>query len=502
MSADMLQNRPATAPTSGRDELNLIDFPIATLQHQQPLDADGKRLDELVCVVNSWDADLQKTVPRKLTRRTSSKHGFPTPLEDEVLIALLSLTRLKNDFTAPRVAFRHAELFELMGWPGNGSSNRRLQIALDRLTGLTLKYENSWTTESGAFKKEFTTGILESYSFTRQIRGQRNTESDRSWVQWASEVSADIQRGNVKELDTSEFYGLKLPVSRRMYRFLDRQLSTTPHFEMELTTFASHLGISELKHVGKIKERIAAGLRELEALDGFLEPCDGHDRYRKHGPGQWLIVFDRPLSAVPPSPSISSIPRQTDREPSSDSAAVLVREFYRLWNSNGEHTPNRRELMQAQELIERFGSERVPELLPRVIRRMKSDFPQARAFGATLHFWPEANTDYAKLLHRKEQEAESRQQQQTIDAEHAAETTKRDRLQREWEALTEDQQQRLRQAAYERGSDTLRSFIDRQKFDDPLVRLACYQELERARRDNTTTSPTAALADPLNQSLT
>ena len=298
MPADTLQDRPQFPPATGRDELNLIDFPIATLQHQQPLDADGKRLDELVCVVHAYDADLKKTVPRKLTRRTSSKHGFPTPLEDEVLIALLSLTRIKNDFTAPRVAFRHAELFELMGWPGNGSSSRRLQIALDRLTGLTLKYENSWTTESGAFKKEFTTGILESYSFTRQTRGRRNSDADRSWVQWASEVFADIQRGNVKELDTSEFYGLKLPVSRRMYRFLDRQLSSTPHFEMELTTFASHLGISELKHVGKIKERLASGLRELEALDEFLEPCESRERYRKHGPGQWRIVFDRASSAA------------------------------------------------------------------------------------------------------------------------------------------------------------------------------------------------------------
>ncbi|NQV28306.1 MAG: replication initiator protein A [Rhodopirellula sp.] len=487
MPADTLQDRPPSPTATGRDELNLIDFPIATLQHQQPVAADGKRLDELVCVVNSYDADLQKTVPRKLTRRTSSKHGFPTPLEDEVLIALLSLTRLKNDFTAPRVSFRHAELFELMGWPANGSSNRRLQIALDRLTGLTLKYENSWTTESGAFKKEFTTGILESYSFTRQTRGRKDPDAERSWIQWASEVFADIQRGNVKELDTSKFYSLKLPVSRRMYRFLDRQLSTTPHFEIELTTFASHLGVSELKHVGKIKERLAAGLRELETLDGFLEPCENSERYRKHGPGQWLIVFDRASSGTAtPLGTLTNTSRQVDHQP--DAEMGLVREFYRLWNGNHEHTPNRRELTQAQELIERLGTERVPELLPLVIRRMKTDFPQARAFGATLHFWPEANSDYEKQQHRKQQEATSRKQEQAVEAEQAVESVKRTRLQQEWEALPEDQQQSLRQTAYERGSDTLRSFIDREKFDDPLVRLACYQELERFRLDNSVTS--------------
>gem|GEM_PF-4832990 len=62
---------------------------------------------------------------------------LPTPLEDEVLVGLLTLTRLKNNFTLPRVEFHNSELYDLMGWPHNGSSNTRLGVALDRLA---LKY--------------------------------------------------------------------------------------------------------------------------------------------------------------------------------------------------------------------------------------------------------------------------------------------------------------------------------------------------------------------------
>ena len=140
---------------TGSDELNLIDFPISLLQYQQPTDASGKRPDKLVCTIESYDRYLDRVVPRKLTRRTSSQYGFPTSLEDEVLIGLLTLTRLKNDFQSARVHFRNSELWNLMGWPVTGNSRKRLSVALDRLKGLTLKYENAWTTGDNRFKKEF-----------------------------------------------------------------------------------------------------------------------------------------------------------------------------------------------------------------------------------------------------------------------------------------------------------------------------------------------------------
>lgn len=104
-----------------------------------------------------------------------------------------------------------------MAWPQNGTSNTRLGIALDRLTGLTLKYENSSTTEDGSFETEFTAGLLESYNFTKQTKRRRTPAPQQSSVQWASEVFPGIQRGNVDALNTDEFFSLQLPISRRIY---------------------------------------------------------------------------------------------------------------------------------------------------------------------------------------------------------------------------------------------------------------------------------------------
>lgn len=474
-------HRHFPSESRGRDQLNLIDFPIAVLQYQQPKDGEGKRPDELVCVINSFDRDLDKVVPRKLTRRTASKHGFPTPLEDEVLVALLSLTRIKNNFTSPRVEFRNAELYDLMGWPHNGTSNTRLGVALDRLTGLTLKYENSWTTEDGSFEKEFTTGLLESYKFTKQTQGRRSPAMEQSWVQWASEVYADIQRGNVKELNTDEYYSLQLPISRRMYRFLDKQFSESPHFEMELTTFAGHIGLAETSHIGKIKERLVPAFQELEGIEGFIEPAQPDERYRKRGPGNWLVVVHR----AKPTATRRSQEHHTVRTlTGTEAAARLVRSFYEAWNGNTHHSPFARELEQAQSLIDAHGEDRVSEALPLVIKDMKARFPDARAFGATLLYWNDA---IAKLAKRQKQSAVSEREQQakvTENADRCRDQEHRRVLRDRWDGLSEDDRQAIRSQVRETCSATVRQFLDQRKFNDPLVMLACLNHLETSSAAN------------------
>lgn len=485
-SPRLLRPDAATSPARGQDELNLIDFPIGVLQYQQPGGPAGKRPEELVCVIESYDADLERVVPRKLTRRTASKHGFPTPLEDEVLVGLLSLTRAKNGFHAPRVEFTNRELFELMGWPGNGTSNDRLRIALDRLTGLSLKYENSWTTEDGAFQKEFTTGLIESYRFVRQTRGARPDTAERCWVQWASEVFADIRRGNVKELNAAEFFSLQLPLARRMYRFLDKSLAKSPAFEMDLAIFAAHLGLAETKHIGKIKERLAPALEELESLRGFLVATPASERYRKRGPGAWTIRVQRPSTnrAVPAFPR-SSPPLLTvqdnARRTTSGSAADLVRAFYRLWASLEDHRASPKEMRQAQMLIDRYGADRVQELLPLVIEAMRRQFPDAKAFGASFLYWPEAAHGRLQRQRSAERLAAADHSHAEDERRQAEKTERRERLLAVWTALSPAEQDDVRRAAAATASATVRQFIAQGKHEDPLVLLACFRELEARR---------------------
>ncbi len=482
MLADFSQQyRQIPSQSRGRDQLNLIDFPISVLQYQQPKDNQGNRPEEIVCVIDSYDRDLDRVIPRKLTRRTASKHGFPTPLEDEVLVALLTLTRLKNNFTLPRVEFSNAELYDLMGWQHNGTSNTRLGIALDRLTGLTLKYENSWSTEDGSFEKEFTTGLLESYKFVKQTQGRRLPSSEQSWVQWASEVFADIQRGNVKALNTDEYFSLQLPISRRMYRFLDKQFGESRHFEMELRAFAAHIGLSETQHVGKMKERLTPAFAELEKLGSFIDPADFNKRFRKRGPGDWLVTVDR--SNKPAIQAQSQRPNARSYI-GSDAAAKLVTDFYSAWNGNIHHKPFRRELEQAQSIVDLYGVELATSLLQMVIKDMKVRFADARAFGATMLYWNDAHTKLKRQEASRQSIAVQDQHEAVVSAEKQEATRRRQMLRQHWSTLTEEHQNAIRGRVRSRCSSTVRQFIDQKRFDDPLVMLACL-DLLAAEREST-----------------
>ncbi|MCA9069980.1 MAG: replication initiator protein A [Planctomycetaceae bacterium] len=463
----------------GRDELNLIDFPIAVLRHQQPKLKEGPPPDELVCEIEGFDRDLKKIVPRKLTRRTASKYGFPTPSEDEVLIGLLTLTRLKNGFSSPRVNFQPGELFSLMGWQLSGTSNQRLSVALDRLQGLTLKYENAWTGEDGAFEKEFTTGLIESYKLVKRTQGRSKKPAPESFIQWASEVFSDIQRGNVRELNTDEFFALSLPLSRRMYRFLDKKLCEGPHFEMDLATFAQYLGLSETSHIGKIKSRLKPAIEELEHLPGFMEALSSKERFLKRGPGSWIIVFDRDSNAEAYQSTLSSPTEEPDAV-IPDPASELVTAFYQAWNGSS-HTPSQKELRSAREVLHTYGSDVATRLLPVVIKTMRTEFPDARSFGATMHFWATAAADQAKNQTMAQKESEEKKREEKSQRLRERDEKNRQMLREQWRSLPESQKTSIRAAVSKTASNTVREFLSHGKFDDPLVVLACFEEMKRRR---------------------
>ncbi len=473
-------------PLLGRDELNLIDFPIGTLSYKQPKNDDGSRPDELVFAVETFDQQRGKVIPKKLTTRTSSKYGFPTPKEEQLLVGLLLLTRMKNNFSQPRVEFRSGELFALMNWPHNSSSKRQLQTGLDRLSGVKLQYENSWSTDAGQkFEKVFHTGILDSYQLTTQTSGTPRNGSESNWIQWSSEVFADIRSGNVKELNTEEFFSLKYPLARRMYRFLDRQLSLQPHFEMDLLAFAGHLGIAETEHIGKIKERLVEPIAELETLPSFIVQMPNDERYTKLQPGCWNIRFDRaseqPQMAERPRYPGNKWPKKSS--PENDAGTQLVQSFYKGWSNLDDHQPTHRELKQAEDLISRYSADNLATALPVVFRQMKRHFPQARAFGASLLFWPEAvkapkaAASSADVPSKPDSPAILESPSEAEKRHHQAERKRR--LREQWKSLTTEQQTSIRATVYEHAETFVRLRIEQHRYNDPLVELACLDELER-----------------------
>ncbi len=294
----------APADAGWKDELNLAEFPIAALTDRVP---DGQTT--LVFEDRLERRDSQPIV-RRLTIMGTHKHGLPTSLDDEVLVGLIQLTKRRSNFTDVKVQFSRYELIELLGWPQSGQSYRRIEEALHRWVGVVLMYENAWWDNTAKSWVDEQFHVLDTVTLydrarwrtsarPRNGRGERSgSRTDRpplplSSFRWNEVIFQSFQSGNLKQLDLEFYLKLRLPTTKRMYRFLDKRFYRRARLDFDLRTLAcEHIGLSRSYAPTELKRRLKPALEELEQL-GFLEPLTPAERYSYVKRGTWRIILIR-----------------------------------------------------------------------------------------------------------------------------------------------------------------------------------------------------------------
>jgi hypothetical protein len=318
----------ATAAEHGwKDELNFAEFPIATLTDRVP---NGQTT---LVFEDKLERHDHPPVVRKLTIMGTVKHGLPTAIDDEVLLGLIQLTMRRN-FTSAKVPFSRYELIELLGWPQSGASYRRIEEALNRWVGVVLMYENAWWDNTAKSWVDENFHVLDNvtlYDRERRKRGggkpakpgakaatgrrskaKTGAEGDPlplSSFRWNEVIFESFQSGNLKQLDLEFYLRLRLPTTKRMFRFLDKRFYRRARLDFDLRTLAcEHIGMSRSYAPTELKRRLKPALEELEQL-GFLEPLDAEERYSWVSRGCWRIILIRSQAAdpdVPPPPTETS----------------------------------------------------------------------------------------------------------------------------------------------------------------------------------------------------
>src|SRR5262249_25752767 len=125
--AERDQSQPI--PRIGRDELNLAEFPIALLADRVPRGQTTLYFEDQ---------------HGRLTVTGSDAYGLPTAADADVIVALIYLTKIRNDFSDVKVDFSRYELIKLLKWPDDGRSYKRLGGSLNRWVGVSLYYNKCW----------------------------------------------------------------------------------------------------------------------------------------------------------------------------------------------------------------------------------------------------------------------------------------------------------------------------------------------------------------------
>jgi hypothetical protein len=299
----------AGADAGWKDELNLAEFPIAALTDRVP---DGQTT---LVFEDRLERRDSPPIVRRLTIMGTHKHGLPTSLDDEVLVGLIQLTKRRSNFTDARVQFSRYELIELLGWPQSGQSYRRIEEALHRWVGVVLMYENAWWDNAAKSWVDENFHVLDNVTLYDRERRRSSGRSGRSGkaplplssFRWNEVIFQSFQSGNLKQLDLEFYLGLRLPTTKRMFRFLDKRFYRRMRLDFDLRTLAcEHIGMSRSYAPTELKRRLKPALEELEQ-HGFLERLTAEERYSYVKRGCWRIILIRGQAAQ----SAPTAPEQT-----------------------------------------------------------------------------------------------------------------------------------------------------------------------------------------------
>lgn len=302
--------------SSGKDELNLAEFPIALVTDKVPAGQKTLKFEDRI-----FDEKKGQLVTRKLVVTASDEYGLPTAKDDEVILGLIQLTRVANGFRERSVRFSRSDLIRLLRWPDTGPSYRRLTLSFHRWLGVSLHYENAWWDRSGQKWSTIGFHIVESFQLTDSGPGKGGEPGlpAMSRFVWNEDVFRSFQSGYLKQLDLDFYLGLRHPTAKRMYRFLDKRFFHRSTWEFDLKEFAfDHVGLSRgYEGATQIARKLEPALRELEEK-GFLEPLPTSRRYTKQTASRWRVTLSK--RGVSMGEAVS---REAVEAPSSSSSRVV-----------------------------------------------------------------------------------------------------------------------------------------------------------------------------------
>jgi hypothetical protein len=422
----------------GRDEMNLAEFPITLLADRAP--GGVKTL-------------VFEDAQGRLTVTGSDAYGLPTAADADVLIGLIQITKLRNNFAEPTVNFTRYELLRLLDWANEGKNYRRIDESLSRWVGVSLHYDRCWwdnrSKKYGDAKMHILDGVVILDGTTQETEGGTQQVLPLSSFTWNKTFLESCQADNLKRLDLETYFSLRSAISKRMYRFLDKRFYHRGRVVFDLREFAlERVGLSRnyIGNAGKIKEKLQPALEELEAI-GFLEPLAKDARFQKDG-RNWTIRLEQgkkaTLSGVPtlPSPAISGRSAPPDDPPLV--AQLVARNVTR---SKAVELVNQHPAAAIAAKLEIFDwlTQKKDRRLARspagwLVKAIEDDYAPPKGFESRADREREARDSQQ----RRRQADEERRRRSEADARARTEDEAVDRY---WAALTPPQQTELDKAA-------------------------------------------------------
>src|SRR5919107_1766457 len=272
-------------------ERNLEEYPLFELKARQR--GSKARLFERV-VDGEGGVSLRQTwmvIP-------SGEYGMPGPVDQDVYLAVLQLLEQRGGMPEDgALAFSLYELRKVLGWSDDsGGAYREIRDALVRIQLTGVQSTNAFYSAADEQLIADSFNVWSVHFAQRKKRGARGgavapgahaRTQDRHVLRFHPIFIRNYEAQYLKGLDADFFWGLRMPLSKRLYRLIDLQRASGLSWRTDLFAVRDQIPL-DYAYPSQIKRALKKAHAELEEK-GFLSGVD----YEEHEEENTTIVLYR-----------------------------------------------------------------------------------------------------------------------------------------------------------------------------------------------------------------
>ena len=248
-------------------ERNLEEYPLFELKARQR--GSKARLFERV-IEGEGGVSLKQTwkvIP-------SGEYGMPGPVDQDVYLAVLQLLEQRGGMPEDgELAFSLYELRKVLGWSDDsGGAYREIRDALVRIQLTGVQSSNAFYSAADEQLIADSFNVWSVHFAQRKKKGgagsRARTTQDRHVLRFHPVFIRNYEAQYLKGLDADFFWGLRMPLSKRLYRLIDLQRAGGLSWRTDLFAVRDQVPLDYL-YASQIKRVLKKAHEELEEK-GFL----------------------------------------------------------------------------------------------------------------------------------------------------------------------------------------------------------------------------------------
>lgn len=241
------------------------------------------------------------------------------------------------------------------------------------------------------------------------------------------------------------------PLSSRLYEFLLFNFSVDiDTFTINYPKLCQFLPAKVEAYASQAKEQLAQAFRLLTE-EGIISGV----AWKEASQGELQLQFSRgerltdsSVATAQTAARVELFDAVTTREGTNQfsPAERLVREFHAAWSGGKERSGSPGEIDAAKQCLDLYGLDLAMDLLPKVVKRMREQFPDAKTYGATRSYFAEIHADHLKRERVIERSKAANVDSVVESEEQERRAIRHTRLEGVWNALPETERQTIRVA--------------------------------------------------------